>query len=1041
VTLSDLSLKRPIFATVIILALVVLGIYSYVGMNIDNLPDIEMPYVMVTVVWPGVAPEQMETEVGKKVEEAIGQVTGVKHITTYSNESVAMVVAEFTMETPQAEATQNVRDKLSAIRGDLPQDIEEPVISNFGMNSAPIISLAVSGSMPLREMTSLVDDQIKPRLEKITGVGQVATYGYEQREIQIRLDRDRLAAYGITTTEVLGSLASQNMDVPAGSLNSEGSRVTVRTAGKVTAVEQFRNLPVARKNGVQHYVRDVADTQDGIKEQGSLAFFNGQPAIGIDLIKQSGSNTVVVANEAKQAVAALKQQLPPGVTVDVVRDNSAFIGDSVNDVVRTIFQGSLLAVLVVFLFLKDWRSTLISAVALPASIISTFFAFRLLGYTLNTMTLVALSLAVGLLIDDAIVVIENVSRHLKLGKKPLDAARAGTAEISLAVLATTLTIVAVFLPMGLMSGIIGRIFKPFGMTVVFAVLVSLLVSFTVVPILSSRLLKEDERLPRGWLGRFLAWFNGLFERLSGLYGRMLAVVLRRSWATCGIVLLLLAVVVVLGVPRLGSTFIPDQDTGEVYITADLDSGLSLAAAGSLNGRMLEIIKQYPEAVETYATVEANRVVIYVKTVDRSQRSRTIDQIAAALREDLRGVPGAQASVNTASVLASIMGGSADKAVTFMLMGDDDNTLQAYAVKAQQIMASIPGAVDVGSSFKPGQPEVKVRVDQEAAADLGVSTAQIGSVLNTLFSGTVAGQYEEGGSRYDVRVRLGEGQRQGVEDLDNIYIQSQFGQQGNNPMIPLGQVSRQVFSTSPSELMRYDKQREIELTCNLEGVTLGDFNSAFTRAVEQELQLPPGYSLEAGMESEMMGDSFSSMGIALILGVVFMFFVLAAQFESFIDPLAIILAQPLAIIGAILGLLIGNSQLSLISLIGVILLMGLVAKNAILLIDFAKAEQERGTERREALVGAARTRFRPIMMTSLAMILGMTPLALGLGSGAELRAPMAHAIIGGLITSTILTLVVVPAIYTCLDELRVRIFGKRPGSSLKRQSPTSGQVEA
>ena len=419
--------------------------------------------------------------------------------------------------------------------------------------------------------------------------------------------------------------------------------------------------------------------------------------------------------------------------------------------------------------------------------------------------------------------------------------------------------------------------------------------------------------------------------------------------------------------------------------------------------------------------------IYVKLVDRSRRTRTEKQIAAALRQDLKALPGMQAEVDTSS---SGMGGSS-KDVTFELVGDDENTLQAYAVKAQQIMASIPGAVDVGSSFKPGQPEVKLQINQAAASDLGVSTAQVGDVLNTLFSGVVVGQYQDGQDRYDVRVRLGEGQRQSVGDLDNIYIQSQYSPPGggDKPLIPLSQVSQQVFSTSPSELQRYDKQSEIELSCNLEGVSMGNFNSAFMRKVNQDLNLPPGYSLEPGMTSEMMGESFSSMGLALVLGIVFMFFVLAAQFESFIDPFAVIMAQPLAIIGAVLGLLIGRSQISIMSLIGIIMLMGLVAKNAILLIDFAKAERGRGTERGEALIRAARIRFRPIMMTSLAMILGMTPLALGLGSGAELRAPMADAIIGGLITSTLLTLVVVPAIYTLLDDIQGRIFRRGAGRVL------------
>jgi HAE1 family hydrophobic/amphiphilic exporter-1 len=1037
VNLSDLSLKRPVFATVVILALVVLGIFSFMSLNINDMPEVDFPYVTVTIAQPGVAPEQMETDVAKKVEQAVGQISGVQHITSYNDEGLTEVVIEFTLETPPNEAAQNVRDQVSAIRDDLPQGIQEPVITKMDINAQPIVSLAVSGALPLKEMTSLVDDVVKPRLEKIDGVGQINTYGYEQREIEIQLDKDKLAAYGVTTTDVLNNLEGQNMDVPAGQLSSGGREETVRTAGKIGAVEQFSDLPVARQSGMQLYVRDVADVVDGIKDQSSLARFNGQPAIGIDITKQSGSNTVSVADDAKQAVAELRQQLPPGVNIDVVRDNSVSIRESVNDVVRTIIEGSILAILVVFLFLRNWRSTLISAVALPTSIVSTFFIFKLLGYTLNTMTLMALSLAVGLLIDDAIVVIENINRHLQMGKRPLEAARDGTAEISLAVLATTLTIVAVFLPMGMMTGIIGAFFKPFGITVVFAVLVSLLVSFTLVPVLSARYLQGEEQLPGGWLGRFLAWFNRLFERLADFYGRLLAVVLKNRLITVAVVIVLLIASFAL-VSRLGFTFLPDQDTGELSIVADLDSGLSLNAADSMDTRLLDILKQYPEVIQTYSTIQTNQINIYVKMVDRSKRSRTASQIAAALRQDLTRVPGMQAAVDSTSG----MGGSS-KAVTFELLGDDNNTLQAYAVKAQQIMASIPGAVDVGSSFKPGQPEVKLQMKQDTASDLGVSTAQVGDVLNTLFSGVVVGQYEEGQDSYDVRVRLGEGQRQNIGSLDNIYIQSQYGPSGGGPkpLVPLSQVTEQVFSSSPSELQRYDKQDEIELSCNLEGVSLGDFNSTFIRKAAQELALPPGYSLSVGMMSEMMSESFSSMGVALVLGILFMLFVLAAQFESFIDPFAIILSLPLAMIGAILGLLAGRSQISIMSLIGIIMLMGLVTKNAILLIDFAKSERGRGVERSEALIRAARIRFRPIMMTSLAMILGMTPLALGLGSGAELRAPMADAIIGGLITSTLLTLVVVPVIYSLLDDLGGWLFGRRAGAAMPDQHNTlPGQVK-
>ncbi|OPY61105.1 MAG: Multidrug resistance protein MdtC [Pelotomaculum sp. PtaU1.Bin065] len=1019
-TLSDLSIKRPVLATVMILILVALGVSSAFTLKVNDFPNFDIPYVTVTITEPGVSAQQIENDVTKRVEDAVSQVSGVKHITSYSNDSISTVLIEFTMETSQAEATQNVRDKISASRGDLPDDIDEPIITKLDINSQPIVSLAVGGSLSARELTNLVDDQIKPQLQKVNGVGEIDTYGYSAREIQINLNKDKLVAYGLTTTQVLSSLANENMDVPGGNLKSGKQQITVRTAGKLNKVEQFLNLPVAKVNGVQLYVKDVAEVVDGTEEQDSLGFYQGQPAIAIDLIKQSGSNTVSVADDAKKAVDELKQQLPPGVTIDLVRDNSVMIKDSVSDVQNSIVLGSLLAVIVIFMFLKDWRSTLISAVSLPTSIISTFFIFNMMGYTLNNVTLMALSLSVGLLVDDAIVVIENIIRHLHLGKKPLAAAQQATSEITLAVMTTTLTLVAVFLPIALTTGLMSKLFKPFALTVVFAVLVSLLVSFTLVPMLSSRTLRLEERLPKILLV-FLNWFNGLFEKLGEVYYRLLAKLLKRRLVTMIVVVALLFGSFSL-IPKLGVEFIPQRDEGELNIVGTLDSGLNLAAAGNINSKILEIINKNPEVVKTFSTVTTSKVSYYVKLVDKSERKRTAQQIAAVLRKDLQSLPGVQSYVCLNSAM-----GSALKTVSFNLMGDDREQLQAYAVQAQRIMSSIPGAVDVSSSYRPGQPEVKLQIKRDAANDLGVSTAQAGSVINTMLTGTVVGHYEDGDDRYDVRVRLAEGNRKNLDDLRNIYLLSQNASaSGGTNLISLNQVCDKVFSSSPSTLEKYDKSKKIELSCNLDGVTQGDFNSAFSKKVAQELNLPAGYKLFAGGTSEMMTESFGSLGQALILGVLFMFFVIAAQFESFIDPLAVLLSLPLAIIGAIIGLLVGGSHLSMMSMMGIIMLIGLVAKNAILLIDFAKAEIRRGTERSEALIIATRIRFRPIMMTALVMVTCMLPTAFAFGQGAELRAPMAQAIIGGMITSTLLTMIIVPIVYSLLDDMK-RVFSRKPSA--------------
>ena len=1009
--LTNLSLKRPVFATVTILALVVLGIVSYVSLKINDYPDVEFPYVAVTVVLPGASPEQVESKIGHKLEEALGQIAGVKHIYTNALEGVCITFGEFTLETDPDVAAQDVRDKVGAIRGQLPQDSEEPVISRYDPQAMPIVSLAVTGDLTMRELSKIVDDTIKSRIETINGVGAIKLYGAEEREIQIKLDREKLAAYKLTTSEVLGSLQSENMDVPGGKVSKDGLEMTLRTVGKVSSVEEFTGLPVARREGVQLFVRDIGTVVDGAKDQDSFSRYQGRPAIGIDVIKQSGSNTVALADQVLKTVESIRRELPPGVYLDVVKDNSVSIRSGVSDVQRTIMEGAFLAVLMVFVFLKDWRSTLISALSIPTSIIATFFAMSILGYTINYMTLMALSLSVGLLIDDSIVVIENIVRHLRMGKNPFQAAREATAELGLAVTATTLTVVAVFLPVGMMSGIVGQYFKQFGITVVCIVLVSLLVSFTLVPLLASRHLKTGDYVPRGPLGKFLSWFNRVFDQITIEYINFLKIVLRNRLKTLGVAVALFIGSLLL-IPYLGSSFLPPADLGEINITAEFDAGLNLDAAGKITEELEGIIRSCPEVHKIYSTVRAGGASIYVKIPEKGQRQFAIEKTAGELRQRLNSVPGVKVVVNSRAEMIE------GPTVQYLVLGEDLDELQKYAEKAQKIMESTPGAVDVGISYKPGKPEVRVEVKRNLAADLGISTAQVSQTLATLFNGTVVSQYEEEGNRYDVRVRLADTQRQELADLSNIFLPG---------MVPLSQVTETVFSSAPNEISRYDRTREITLSANLENTSLGEFEREFMKRVEQELEMPEGYRLYASGQSEFMGDTFNTMFIALFAGILFIFFILAAQFESYIDPFSIMLSIPLAVVGAILGLLVTGSDLSVMSMIGMIMLMGLVTKNAILLIDFTKKQRALGVERNEALQNAARIRLRPIVMTSLAMIFGMTPLALGLGSGAESRAPMAHAVIGGLITSTLLTLVVVPVVYSYLDDLKKKIaflFGSR-----------------
>jgi hydrophobe/amphiphile efflux-1 (HAE1) family protein len=1016
--LTDISLKRPVFATVSILALVILGLVSYMSLNIDEWPDVEFPYVTVQVPYKGAAPEQVDSKIIQKVEEAVSSISGVKHIYSTASEGVAVTTIEFTLETSPNIAAQDVRDKMGRIRGDLPQDADEPVIMRFDPSETPIVSVAVaSDKLSVREMTTLVDDVIKRRLETIGGVGAITVNGSQKREININLDRDKIAAYGLTLTDVIDNLRGENMEIPGGKLTRGDREISMRTIGNLLTASEFLSVPVGRKDGIQLYVNHVATVADATEEVTSVTTFNGKPAVGLDIMKQSGSNTVKVADDIKKAVTAMKKDLPPGVELTLVRDNSVKIRESVNDVLFNLVVGGLLAVIIVFVFLGNWRSTLISAIAIPASIISTFFLMRLLGYTLNTMSLLALSLAVGILIDDAIVVIENIVRHMEMGKDKFTAAAEATQEIGLAVTATTLTLVAVFMPVAMMTGIVGQFFKQFGITVAFAVMVSLVIAFTLTPMLSANYLEISHGQKQNVLGRALTWVNLHFDRLTEKCSRLLEKVLRHR-----ILVLIMAAFLFCGsitlVPLLGSSFMNRTDDGEFQITADIDAGLSVKGASLLADQMSQVMHSMPEVTMVYSTTEPNSLSFYVKLKDKHDRKRTLDEVAGDLRSQFSALPGLKASIIQNS------GMKPEKPVSLVIRGESLDVLEDIGAQAQRIMENTKGAVDVASSYKPGKPDAQVVMKRERATDLGVSTASIADALRTLFNGIVVSQFKDGDDRYDVRARLKSENRQGLDDVRGIYMASRYKDNlGKTVLVPLEQVTETVYSTSPNEILRYDRQKEIKLTANLSGTSLGEFNKAMFKELDN-LKLPSGYNFVTTGESERMGDTFTSMVMALFLAVTFIFFILAGQFESYIDPFAIMLSLPLAVIGAILGLLAMGSDMSLMSMIGIIMLMGLVTKNAILLVDFAKQRMAEGMPRDKALVDAARIRMRPIMMTTAAMVFGMLPLAIGFGPGAEGRAPMAHAIIGGLIVSTMLTLVVVPVVYSILDDIKKKFSTRK-----------------
>jgi hydrophobe/amphiphile efflux-1 (HAE1) family protein len=1000
--------------------------FSYSKLNIDQFPDIDIPYVTVTTVLRGAGPEQIESDVTKKIEDAVNPIAGVDHIQSTSQEGLSIVVIQFKLEVDGKTAAQEVREKVAAARANLPTEIEDPVITRLDPASFPIMTLTVSGTRSTKEITTYTKDVIKKRLENVPGVGSVDLVGGDEREIQIDVDAARMQAYNLSIQDLVQSVGAANMEVPAGNLIRGPRQLLLRTMGKYTSVSDFNNVIVATPGGKVVHLSDVAAVRDGIKERTSLARLNGNRAVGLNIQKQSGSNTVQVADAIKARVELLRKEIPPDMQIALARDNSVFIRETVDDVIFDILYGGLLAVIVVYLFLSNARPTVISAIALPTSIIASFIIMFALNFTLNVMSLMALSLAVGLLIDDAIVVIENIYRHMHEGATPMEAAKAATSEIGLAVMATTFTVVAVFVPVAFMSGIIGRFFYQFGITVAVAVLVSLFVAFTLTPMLASRWLRrEDEELApgRNLLRTGLYYFNHFFQLLSEHYRKAIAWSLAHRFvvicAAAGIFILSIFLT-----RFLGSAFFPSSDQSEFTIGVNASPGSSLEQTGAICARIEDQLRRRPEVVTTLTTIGAGndpvtKGNVLVKLVKKAQRRKGIEVIMDEVRRDLADLPGANLSILIAQ---GPSGGT--KPVILSVRGDDLSKLQELAGKVETIVRSTPGAVDVENSLETSKPEMRIRIDREKASDLGLNVGLIAGGIREMVDGAVATQYSEGEDQIDVRVRLAKDDRTSLESIRTLTIKgSKDAPNQQKLLVPVYYVADIGPGSGPSKINRFDRQREIRIDANTSGRLLGDvLGDVMKRA--RALDAPAGYSVGVTGSGEQQAQSFVNIFVALALAVVFVYIVLAAQFESFVHPFSIMLALPMSLIGAVFALLVFGSSLSVVSLIGIIMLMGLVTKNGILLVDYANVLRDRGLERTQALVRAGATRLRPILMTTFAMIFGMMPVAFAVSEGSEFRSPMGQAVIGGLITSTLLTLFIVPVVYSIIDDFSLRrIFGR------------------
>jgi hydrophobic/amphiphilic exporter-1 (mainly G- bacteria), HAE1 family len=1011
--LSDLSIKQPVLATMLAVSLVALGAFSYQKLSIDEYPDVEIPFLTVQTVYTGAAPETVEREVTKRIEEALNTVSGVKHITSTTTEGLSVVAAEFRLGTNINNAQQDAQAKINAIRSEFPTDVKEPVLQRFDMNAQAIVSVAVESQVTdIKALSTIVEKTIKKRIETVPGVGRVDIVGEAKREIQIALDRDKLKAYGLTYAQVAQAMQRENIDLPAGKLTQGRQEPLVRVAGKFKSLDQFDRVILAYRGSSPIYLPMVARIIDGTEDATSAALVNGRPALAFEVVKQSGANTVEVADGVQEAVAELNRQLPSHIRLRTVVDGSTFIRESVDDVQVTLVLGGLLTVLIVFFFLNSWRSTVITGLALPVSVVSTFIIMAALHFTLNVLTLMGLSLAIGLLIDDAIVVRENIVRHMHMGADHLTAAREATAEIGLAVMATTFTIIAVFVPVAFMNGIIGRFFYQFGITVGFAVLVSLYVSFTIDPMLSSRWYDPaaDPNVPRSWFGRGLGRLNDRVDRLQDLMAHALGWSLGHRWAV--VVMALVAIASSFSIfGKLGSEFMPGADAGRFLVTYKAKPGLSIERSTEIAREIESRIRQHAGVDYTYATVGGssgkaiNEGSVYVGLTPRKTR-RHFSFIKSDVRRDLARFR----SVDSSIVEADSFGG--EKPIQVSLRGPDVAGLLPLGKHLLQLVKKVPGAADIETSEQEAQAEVRLNVNRSAASDLGLDLGTVATTIRGLVAGNVVSQFEDSdGDSYDVRMRIGRGERSEASDLLGLDLPAR----GGMSLVPASQVVQLESGSAPSKIRHYDLLREVRISASTEGRSLGDVVNDI-KAQAATLNLPSGYRIDYTGDAENMTESFGYVMQSLGLAVILIYAILASQFRSFLQPLAIMLSLPLSLVGVAGLLWASNDTLNMMSMIGVILLMGLVTKNAILLIDFANVQRREGMTRREALIAAARVRLRPILMTTLAMIFGMLPLAFELGSGAEARAPMARAVIGGLITSTLLTLVVVPVVYTFLDDL-------------------------
>lgn len=1042
--ISEVSINRPVMTTMVILALVVFGAVSYKTIGVNYFPEVEFPVVTITVVYEGADPETVESEVVDKIEEAVNTISGIKSLRSESLEGLGQVFVEFELEYDVDIVSQDVRDKVAAIRGDLPLEIEAPIIEKFDINSAPILAVALSGPVNIRDLSAYADDVVKPQIESIQGVGNVRLVGRREREIRIWLRGEVLRAHNLAAQDVLDALARENLEPPGGRVETADQEIIVKTKGKVDSYKAFGDVVIANRGGVPLRVRDVAWVQDGMEDQRSLARLDGRQAVSLLIRRQSGQNTLAVAEAVKKQLAVVKKQLPPNYNLTIAQDLSTFIDESITQAKDELLNGGVLAVAVILLFLRSFRGSLVAAVTIPTTIIATFSFMLAMNFTINMMSMLALTISVGMVVDDSICVLENAYRHMEEGKTRMQAAFAAMNEIGFAVIATSLAVGAVFVPVAFMKGVVGKFFYEFGLTVTFTIVISTFIAVSLSPMMCSRILKVTKQH-----GRFFTATEKALVWTESFYRGVLRLALAHRISVVGIAAgAFLAAVFTAGF--LGQEFIPEPDESQFNVQVETPIGTSIEATAAVMGEIEQRLKELPGVDYTFTTIGAgveervNVGTILTKLVPKEERELGQSRLMAMARESLADLSHLKVSVE---IVPRVGGGGFRVApLQYNLRGRNLDELVDISTKVIDKIKTEPGIVDVISTHDSGKPQADLVIDRDKAADLGVSMKDIGRAVHALIGGQKATTYQEKGETYDVRVRLVEQERDRADAILNVPVRTKSGK-----LVELRNLVTVERTTGPVQINREDRLRVVTVLGGLENNKPLKSAMQDVDAAVAQIGLPSGVTTKFAGDAEMMEESFANIFFTMALAVVLIYMVLAGQFESLIHPFTIMLSLPLSIVGALGLLALTARTLNIFSMIGMIMLMGLVTKNAILLIDFTNQLRREGMGKNDAILKAGPVRLRPILMTTLSTIAGMIPVAIGLGSGAESRAPMGTAITGGLLTSTALTLVVIPVVYSLLDDagafVKRLVFGKTsvitetPAATLKPHYSLDGPLSS